>query len=147
MYLRWTWGCGTKRGKRKKMIAHKALRIVSLSKFVILVIKRYTFSRCQKKLCNSITFTEEQIFQVYTDNPHDPPSKESRSLIAVISHDGATISRGHYITFARHPDSGVWFQFDDDKISPLSFQDVTTKSQHSIYMLVYGPSRLVLSRK
>lgn len=45
------------------------------------------------------------------------------TLQAVLTHRGRSSSSGHYVGWVKHSD-GVWIKCDDDKVSPVSAEDI-----------------------
>lgn len=70
--------------------------------------------------------------QVALQNSLDPELvKDSGSnpsgqyeLAAVLTHIGRTADSGHYIGWAKKGDTDDWYKYDDDKVSPVSKDDI-----------------------
>lgn len=45
-------------------------------------------------------------------------------LAAVLTHMGRTADSGHYIGWAKKGDTDDWYKYDDDKVSPVSKDDI-----------------------
>ncbi|KAG0296775.1 hypothetical protein BGZ98_000821 [Dissophora globulifera] len=45
-------------------------------------------------------------------------------LAAVLTHIGRTADSGHYIGWAKKGDTDEWYKYDDDKVSPVSKDDI-----------------------
>lgn len=56
-------------------------------------------------------------------------------LVAVIIHEGRTVSSGHYIALCRQP-GGEWVSYDDDELRRVSESFV--RKQPSSYILIYS---------
>lgn len=56
-------------------------------------------------------------------------------LVAVIIHEGRTVSSGHYVALCRQP-GGEWVFYDDDELRRVSESFV--RKQPSSYMLIYS---------
>ncbi|KAI4468979.1 ubiquitin carboxyl-terminal hydrolase [Holotrichia oblita] len=69
------------------------------------------------------------------------------TLQAVLTHRGRSSSSGHYVGWVKHSE-GVWIKCDDDKVSPVSTEDILKLSGggdwHCAYVLLYGPRLLEL---
>jgi len=69
-------------------------------------------------------------------------------LQAVLTHKGRSSGSGHYVGWTRKPGTNQWIQLDDDKVSPISEEDVLKLSGggdwHCAYVLLYGPRLLEL---
>jgi ubiquitin carboxyl-terminal hydrolase 14 len=66
-------------------------------------------------------------------------------LQAVLTHKGRSSSSGHYVGWVRNK-ADEWIEFDDDKVSPVSADDILKLSGggdwHCAYVLLYGPKIL-----
>ncbi|KAF9953323.1 Ubiquitin carboxyl-terminal hydrolase 14 [Mortierella alpina] len=62
-------------------------------------------------------------------------------LAAVLTHIGRTADSGHYIGWARKGDTDEWYKYDDDKVSPVSKDDIMKLDGggdfHVAYMALY----------
>ena len=56
-------------------------------------------------------------------------------LIAVIHHSGRSLSRGHYVAYARNPVTGGWVKYDDTSVKEVS--ELTAVQDEGAYMLFY----------
>ncbi|KAI5710542.1 hypothetical protein M8J75_009528 [Diaphorina citri] len=67
------------------------------------------------------------------------------TLQAVLTHKGRTSSSGHYVAWVKKP-NGTWIKCDDDKVYPISEEEVLKLSGggdwHCAYLLLYGPKKL-----
>lgn len=54
-------------------------------------------------------------------------------LQSVINHMGS-MNSGHYYSYCLDEDSGTWYQFNDDKVSPISESRIVTQTA---YLLIY----------
>ncbi|XP_025109359.1 ubiquitin carboxyl-terminal hydrolase 14-like isoform X1 [Pomacea canaliculata] len=76
--------------------------------------------------------------------PDDPGSNNSGfyELSAVLTHKGRSSSSGHYVAWVRKKGDN-WLMFDDDKVMPVSGEDVLKLSGggdwHVAYVLLYAP--------
>lgn len=70
-------------------------------------------------------------------------------LQAVLTHKGRSSGSGHYVAWTRKPRTNQWLQLDDDRVTPISEEDVLKLSGggdwHCAYVLLYGPRLLPLS--
>lgn len=66
-------------------------------------------------------------------------------LQAVLTHKGRSSSSGHYVAWVKRSKS-EWLMFDDDRVSPVTEEDVLKLSGggdwHTAYVLLYGPRLL-----
>ncbi|KAK4474375.1 hypothetical protein MN116_001536 [Schistosoma mekongi] len=73
----------------------------------------------------------------------DPGSNNSGyyELQGVLSHQGRTSTSGHYVAWVKR--QGIWFKFDDDRVSQVTAEDILRLSGggdwHCAYILLYGP--------
>ncbi|CAH8676123.1 unnamed protein product [Schistosoma rodhaini] len=73
----------------------------------------------------------------------DPGSNNSGyyELQGVLSHQGRTSTSGHYVAWVKK--QGMWFKFDDDRVSQVTSEDILRLSGggdwHCAYILLYGP--------
>lgn len=69
------------------------------------------------------------------------------TLQAVLTHRGRSSSSGHYVGWVKHSE-GIWIKCDDDKVSPVTTDDILKLSGggdwHCAYVLLYGPRLLEL---
>ncbi|KAK4699733.1 ubiquitin carboxyl-terminal hydrolase 14, partial [Phenoliferia sp. Uapishka_3] len=78
-------------------------------------------------------------------------------LVAIVTHKGASADGGHYIGWHRvdrtttvgdmeDPDKAEWYRFDDEKVSTVSREKITTLDgggeDHSAYILLYASKKL-----
>lgn len=70
-------------------------------------------------------------------------------LQAVLTHKGRSSGSGHYVGWTRKPGTNQWLQLDDDKVTPISEEDVLKLSGggdwHCAYVLLYGPRLLEIN--
>uniref|UniRef100_J3MNS5 Ubiquitin carboxyl-terminal hydrolase n=1 Tax=Oryza brachyantha TaxID=4533 RepID=J3MNS5_ORYBR len=126
-------GYRTAAGKAGLVTARKSDKIHSLSKIMILHLKRFSYGNygCTK-LFKPLSFPLELVL---SRELLSSPSSESRryELVATITHHGKNPSRGHYSADAKSA-SGVWLRFDDDKVTPV---DVNMVLHDQAYVLFY----------
>jgi len=69
-------------------------------------------------------------------------------LQAVLTHKGRSSGSGHYVAWTKKQGTNQWLQLDDDKVTPISEEDVLKLSGggdwHCAYVLLYGPRLLEL---
>ena len=62
-------------------------------------------------------------------------------LAAVLTHVGRSADAGHYIGWARKGDTDEWYKYDDDKVSPVSKDDILKLDGggdfHIAYLAIY----------
>ena len=72
-------------------------------------------------------------------------------LQAVLTHKGRSSGSGHYVGWTRKARTNQWLQLDDDRVTPISEEDVLKLSGggdwHCAYVLLYGPRLLELDEE
>ena len=62
-------------------------------------------------------------------------------LISVITHIGRSADSGHYISWTKEKKTNTWWKFDDDKVIPVSEEDIKRLDGggdwHIAYLLLY----------
>ncbi|KAF9429256.1 Ubiquitin carboxyl-terminal hydrolase 14 [Entomortierella beljakovae] len=62
-------------------------------------------------------------------------------LVSVLTHIGRTADSGHYIGWTKKGDTDEWYKYDDDKVSPVSKDDILKLDGggdfHVAYMALY----------
>ena len=112
----------------------KYSKLVKLPEVLMVHLKRfrhdYTFS---SKISQHVTFPLTDLsLQPFLHR--DCVSRVSNySLYGVIVHHGS-VGGGHYTSMARNPSNGLWYEFDDELVSPVS-EDVVQRCQ--AYVLFY----------
>ncbi|CAN6219812.1 unnamed protein product [Urochloa humidicola] len=126
-------GYRTSSGKAGLVTARKSFKIHTLSKIMILHLKRFTYgNRGSTKLYKPIHFPLQLALN---RDLLSSPSSEGRKyeLVATITHHGRDPSRGHYTAHAKHA-NGQWLRFDDDAVAPVGQNKVL---QDQAYILFY----------
>lgn len=96
-------------------------------------LKRFKFNGSQSlKVKQSIKYSNYLNLSPYsTDNKHQNMYK----LISIISHEGRSISSGHYIAHCLQPDN-TWATYDDEYINKIS--EAQALNDPSAYVLIYS---------
>ncbi|CAN6226426.1 unnamed protein product [Urochloa humidicola] len=126
-------GYRTSSGKAGLVTARKSFKIHTLSKIMILHLKRFTYgNHGSTKLYKPLHFPLQLSLN---RDLLSSPSSEGRKyeLVATITHHGRDPSRGHYTAHAKHA-NGQWLRFDDDAVAPVGQNEVL---QDQAYILFY----------
>ena len=113
-------------------------------------MKRFSYNGT--KLKNPLSFDEEiQIDAEYMSPGTDRSSGAEISkeynhvynLYAVIVHEGYSTSRGHYYSYIKNDESGIWYKYDDDEVKPVG-KDLNGAKRftQNAYILFYKKSYL-----
>jgi ubiquitin C-terminal hydrolase len=95
---------------------------------IIVQLKRFTFDDSDDKLK---TFVQ---YPVTDWNLMCTPNGEQYNLVSVVIHVG-NLKNGHYTTFARLNGDGLWYNFDDEYVEPVSNREEIVNQ--NAYVLVY----------
>lgn len=126
---------------KQRSNAIKQSRIEHAPEYLTVHMKRFKYSgRSGQKVKEAMTYPVQFDIDEYTVNEDRPVRYK---LMAVIVHEGRSLSSGHYIAYCRQPNGETWAEYDDEMIRKVS--EKTVLSQESAYMLVY--SRLAVKKK
>lgn len=115
--------------------AVKQIAIKDAPEYLTVHIKRFKMeNNVSKKVKDSLHYPIEMDLSEYetTDEKQLPLRYK---LLAVIVHEGRTLSSGHYIAYARQP-NGVWVMYDDEATRKVKESEAA--DQDSAYILLYS---------
>ncbi|WVZ66949.1 hypothetical protein U9M48_016101 [Paspalum notatum var. saurae] len=127
-------GYRTADGKAGLVTARKSFQIHTLSKIMILHLKRFSYgNHGSTKIYKQLHFPPQLVLS--RDLLSSPSSSEGRryELVATITHHGRDPYRGHYTAHAKHG-NGQWLRFDDDDVTPVGVNEVL---HDQAYVLFY----------
>jgi len=121
--------------ENKELKVRKRLLTLKLPSYFFLVFSRYTFDK--KRLIASrnnmsIEYPSSMIFKVYESKA---PIAVTKSLQAVICHQGQSASQGHYTMYRK--DGTSWYHFDDSRVRLVPQSEVLAQ-RVGAYLLCYG---------
>ncbi|XP_062188331.1 ubiquitin carboxyl-terminal hydrolase 24-like [Phragmites australis] len=126
-------GYRTAAGKAGLVTARKSFKIHTLSKIMILHLKRFSYgNHGSTKVYKPLHFPLQLVL---SRDLLTSPSSEGRryELVGTITHHGRDPCRGHYTAHAKHS-SGQWLRFDDDTVKPVGVNEVL---HDQAYVLFY----------
>jgi len=108
----------------------KRYSLYRLPKILVVHLKRFSQSdRFKQKLSSTVTFPLTGLsLSRYTDSV----SSSTYSCYAVSNHSG-TLYSGHYTAFAKHPQSGQWYSYNDSRVSKCSSSTVITSEAYLLF--------------
>lgn len=118
---------------RKRTNAVKQLAIAEAPEYLTVHIKRFKMDEgVSKKVKETMIYPRNIDLTRYETLPNDPLHYK---LIAVIVHEGRTVSSGHYIALTLQPNNS-WMMYDDDLMREISAS--SAESHPSAYILLYS---------
>merc|ERR1711962_1362673 len=108
----------------------KRYSLYRLPKILVVHLKRFSQSdRFKQKLSSTVTFPLTGLsLSRYTDSV----SSSTYNCYAVSNHSG-TLYSGHYTAFAKHPQSGQWYSYNDSRVSKCSSSTVITSEAYLLF--------------
>ncbi|RCV14375.1 hypothetical protein SETIT_2G420600v2 [Setaria italica] len=126
-------GYRTAAGKAGLVTARKSFKIHTLSKIMILHLKRFSYgNHGSTKVYKPLHFPLQLVLN---RDLLSSPSSEGRKyeLVATITHHGKDPYRGHYTAHSKNA-NGQWLRFDDDAVTPVGQNEVL---HDQAYILFY----------
>lgn len=114
--------------------ARKEWRIQDAPEYLTVHIKRFAYAdKHSKKVKDAIKYPLDLDLTKFSVGNNGVPIMYR--LVAVLVHEGRTVTSGHYTAYCRQP-NGKWAEYDDECVRTVSPQ--TVLNQSSAYMLVYS---------
>lgn len=107
--------------------------IIELGRFSSRVIDDDQIS---SKNQQAVYFDTDHYFEVWESDQSSKLFK--KPLVSILCHYGSEMLTGHYVAYVRHPESGCWCKYDDDSVSPVSWDTVKAETR-DVYLLFFGP--------
>lgn len=115
--------------------ANKISSILTAPETLTIHLKRFKFNgNSLSKVKQGISYSKYLDLTKYMDQEADSPSVKYQ-LIAVIVHEGRSISSGHYICHVLQPDGTSWSTYDDEYINRIDERKALLDA--NAYVLVY----------
>lgn len=115
--------------------AVKQIAIKDAPEYLTVHIKRFKMeNNVSKKVKDNLHYPVEMDLTEY-ETPDEKQQPLRYKLLAVIVHEGRTLSSGHYIAYARQP-NGVWVMYDDEATRRVKESEAA--NQNSAYILLYS---------
>lgn len=100
--------------------------------------KRSSYSQIDGNTVNSLPAIWSPWKRPRVSGKFAPVDDNSFELYAVCNHHG-NMQSGHYTAYCRNPIDGLWYVFDDTKVSPIDESSIVTQDA---YILFYHRSSL-----
>ncbi|KAI5970556.1 hypothetical protein CANMA_000465 [Candida margitis] len=120
--------------------ANKISSILTAPETLTIHLKRFKFngnssSKVKQGICYSKYLDLTKYMDANETTKSFPPTAAKYQLIAVIVHEGRSISSGHYICHVLQPDGVSWSTYDDEYINRID--EKKALSDANAYVLVY----------
>ena len=117
--------------------AHASSRLLAPANGLIVALGRAGEFKLKNKA--SVSFDSQQEFRLHSIDPNVPGTSVTKTLVAVVLHDGNTTVVGHYTACVRHAESQVWWKYDDEQVKQVTWNYVK-KQTTRVYLLFYAPT-------
>ncbi|XP_066212303.1 ubiquitin carboxyl-terminal hydrolase 11 isoform X1 [Saccopteryx leptura] len=121
---------------KQHQLATKKLDLWALPETLIIHLKRFSYTKfSREKLDTLVEFPIRDLdFSEFVIKPQNESAPElyKYDLIAVSNHYGG-LRDGHYTTFACNKDSGQWYYFDDNSVSPVTENQIESKAAYVLF--------------
>ena len=114
----------------KKVTAKKSLHLSKLPEVLMIQIKRFSHSafwNSGSKVSTHVEFPISNLDMKQYLHPDYRPIDENKEtvydLYSIVKHSGGT-GGGHYVAYAKHPATGLWYYFDDIHCTKVTPQKV-----------------------
>lgn len=158
------WYCNQCKEHRE---AFKQLQLWSLPKVLVIQFKRFSqdegrstadkleipvefpFDLDLKDVTLSSKIEEQAGESVNADvrRADEALSSYEYELVAVSSHVGGGLGFGHYIACAKNEETGLWYEFDDSRVTEIGEKDFSMIVNPQAYVLFYVNKRALAERQ
>lgn len=120
---------------KKKVDATKKIDLWKMPPVLVLHLKRFEhslqFSRSSKIDVPIVTGLRGLDFSQHMSSPQrSPPIYD----LCSVAHHSGSVGFGHYTASCRDPRDGTWRVFDDERVEPLSEEDVVGRTAYVLFL-------------
>lgn len=125
---------------KRKSACSKSFAVQRFPQILVIHFKRFSQGRYSQKVSTRVEFPDSLDVTEYSSEKGN--SKIIYNLYAVSNHSGSVHS-GHYTASCKHPYSGDWFLFNDNRVSSTSMHSTVSSEAYLVfYELSSRSSRL-----
>ncbi|XP_063441731.1 ubiquitin carboxyl-terminal hydrolase 2-like [Mytilus trossulus] len=125
---------------KRKSACSKSFAVQKFPQILVIHFKRFSQGRYSQKVSTRVEFPDSLDVTEYSSEKGN--TKIIYNLYAVSNHSGSVHS-GHYTASCKHPYSGDWFHFNDNRVSSTSAHSTVSSEAYLVfYELSSRSSRL-----